>query len=54
MHFVVARLLSVAIITETYFHHIQNIRPMNHTHTQLIKLSYANAQLMLMHEFTNI
>ena len=29
MYFFVARLLSVAVITETYVRHVQNLRPMN-------------------------
>ena len=28
MHFFVAKLLYIAVITYTYVHHIQNLRPM--------------------------
>ena len=29
MHFFVARLLSIAVITETYVRHVRNLAPMN-------------------------
>jgi len=29
MHFFLVRLLSIAVVTETYVHHVRNPRPMN-------------------------
>jgi len=45
MHIFVARLLSIAVITETHVSHVRNLRPINrlsyYTHAAT-KFSYAN------------
>jgi len=59
MHFFVARLFSIAVITQTYVNHIRNLSPMNRLRADLIYMqrinfSYAKAHATAAHALRNL
>ena len=52
MHFFVAKLLSIVIMTYSYVYYLRNLRPANLLRTQLINFSMQPQHMRMMHDPT--